>query len=114
MINFKDTFSKMKNGAVYLSVSEEDQSTDLFSIPEDQGIRNQYPDLFSGMGLYSKAPKVEPMKTYYADDSNWFNFMSKSNFNLKTRAMIGIPTVKVNSFDFFSHGEEYMTWDMVW
>ena len=115
MINFKDTFSKMKNGSVYLSVSEEekDQQSNLFSVPENQGIRNQYPDLFSGMGMYSKGPKVEPMKTYYADDSNFFNFMSKSNFNLKTRAMIGVSTVKVNPFNFFSHGDEYLTYDMV-
>ena len=72
MINFKDTFSKMKNGAVYLNSMDPSSETCLPSIPED----GPPSGLFTGLSQ----KKVEPMVTYYADHENVFNFMAKSKF----------------------------------
>ena len=113
MINFKETFSKIKNGVEYLNSTEPEENEDLQSIPEENSVHSKYPDLFSGMGVYGKKQKVESMKTYYADENNFFNFMSKSAFNLRLKAMVGVSPVKVNQFNFFAHGDEYLTLYMV-
>lgn len=124
MINFKESQTKIKNGIAYWNLknsqqmkSDKNQLNPINENPYHSAFmdNHHYSQGMGNYGAFSKnKTKTDKIISCFADEGNYFNFLSKSGFNLNRRGTIDISSVKVNRFDSFSDGEEYLTSQLVW
>lgn len=106
MVNFKESLSKIKNGAMYYSLLNEEMTEEEQKQPQQSPFLKNFNPYYQDVSMFPK--KTEKIVSYFKDEENCFNFLSRSSFKINLKGLVNISSIKVNQFNFFQDGEDYL------